>query len=500
MLQRIARRLRAGDDAGSTIVVVLVVMLVLTIGGLAVASVVTATTGMLVGARSTTQSRAAADAGISDAVASARRTGSFCSMSLTGTNPVYSVTSACAGGQVTFTATGTGGTGGTTTTQAVYTYASTPNTGGAAELVFFNSAGNSVYFTSHVMPQSASNLATILFPGGGLFQCKTTVPGNVITMGSIQGQSGCTINGSVYVGGASPASGYALYLNNSDQVLGSASVVGNTLVAGGSGGKIAGTLTVPSTASVGSGWGTTLKSPSSTSPYINGGAPGGIIWSPTLGQPVMAPWFDYTASSLATDWPGYQIVTLTASSSPYNCSNWKGKFTTFWTSFVTGLTQNTVVDGRGCPGGMDTAQGANATATLGVNLVFLANQYTLGNLSLAPKSGTTPSAWFVVPDTVADGKPTCPPADANGNYGITTNASISVTVNSEMYTPCSITDGNGGTWTGAMYAGNFVDGGNITIYTSKMALPGQWGTGPGGSAGGWPGSSSLGTIVSRRDI
>jgi hypothetical protein len=77
---------------------------------------------------------------------------------------------------------------------------------------------------------------------------------------------------------------------------------------------------------------------------------------------------------------------------------------------------------------------------------------------------------------------------------------MNVTVKSMMYTPCLIRIGAGGKWTGSMYSGHLQDGGGITIYTSSMALPGQWGTGPGGSGSSSGGAKTLGTLVSQRDV
>lgn len=508
----VSRLVPRSDDAdrGSTIVVVLVIMLVLSIGALALGAIVVNTTVGLDRSRDTAASRAAADAGIAAAVAQARRTGDFCSLDLrnrpdqpgyVAADPDYTVTSACADGKVTFSATGFGKTGGETDTQSVYSTIAAANLAGSAELVFFNSGSDSVYFTNHVMPAS-STLATILFPGGGLFECKTTVPGNVITKGSIQGQSGCTINGSVFAGGQNPVgnggSATALYLNNDDRVLGGAAVVGNVLIGNAPAG-IGGTLTVPSTATVTSRWGTTVKSPTTQDASVNGGKAGGIIWSTTLGAPVMDPWFEYQPK--AGDWPGYDTVTITPTSSPYNCGNINTYDTTFWSTLVTGLAKNTVIDTLACSAGIQTGSISSAgdKPRLGADMVLLAQSFTLGDFSLTPKAGTTPSAWFVVPDTSsADGRPTCP---ASGYHGIQTDASISITVKSMMYTPCTIRVGQGGTWTGAMYAGSLDDGGDITIYTASMALPGQWGAGAGGS--GTPSSATsmtLGGLLSQRDV
>jgi len=109
--------------------------------------------------------------------------------------------------------------------------------------------------------------------------------------------------------------------------------------------------------------------------------------------------------------------------------------------------------------------------------------------------------WFIVPDAVKDNKPTCPATDWSNawDYKIESDAYINVTVKAMMYTPCGIRIGSGGTWTGAMYAGDLQDGGDINIYTHLMAVPGQGGTGPGGS-GSVGTATQLGDLVSQRDV
>lgn len=492
---------RAGADDGSAMVSAFIIMTVLIIGALVLSVIVVNTSGILVGSRSTAQSRAAADAGITAAVAEAMVVPDVCAISLGPPEPDlrYSVEVECdpAAQRVTFTATGEGDAGAITTTRAEYEYTRSVTPEGVAELVFFNSGSDSVYFTNHVMPETAG-MATILFPGGGAFECKTTVPANLITKGSILGQSGCTINGSVYAGGANPVNGgNALYLNNGDRVLGSAMIVGDVLL-GGTPAQIAGRLTLPSTASLTANWRKVTGNPTSHA-QIYGGRAGGIDWSSTIGTPTMEPWFDYAYQP--ADWPGYDVVTLTDTSAPYNCTNWKGSATTFWNTYIARLTKHTVVDARACRGGMDTALGADSTATLGVNLVFLAHAYTLGNLKISAKPGTDPQAWFIVPDVVDDDQPTCPSTNSAKawDYQIETDASVNVTVKAMMYTPCKIRIGQGGVWSGSMYGGTLDDGGDIRIYTHPMALPGQWGFGPGGS-GSAPETTTLGRLVSQHDI
>lgn len=113
---------RRRDDDGSTLVSVLIVMLVLTIGGLALSSIVVNTTGMLAAGRDTTQSRAAADAGLSDVVARAQRGEDVCSTATysAATAPRFTVNVLCDTSSVIIRATGRGDDGGTTVTEATY--------------------------------------------------------------------------------------------------------------------------------------------------------------------------------------------------------------------------------------------------------------------------------------------------------------------------------------------------------------------------------------------
>ncbi|WP_292812707.1 hypothetical protein [Microbacterium sp.] len=484
-------RTARADDQGSALVSVVVIMLVLSLVAMTAAAVVTGTASSIVQTRGGVQAKAAADAGISAALAQARRTSDFCALSLTASTPSYSVTSTCTTDRVTFTSTGRGTDGGTTVTRAVYAYETAPSFGGAAELVFFNPAGESVYFTNHVMPKS-TGLTAVEFPAGGGFECKTVIPGDVRIKGSFQGQSGCTITGSLHAGGSNPFGAWSVYLNNSDVVQGSVTSGGSTAI-GGSISKVGGTLTLPQSAKLQIQWAdVTAAKPTSHAKVANGAA-NGIRWQPSVTAPTFDPWFDYAYK--AADWPGFDIVTITPMSAPYSCSTINGKTTTFWNTFVTGLAKNTVVDTTACTNGIDTAFGADAKAQLGVNLVLVANSFSFGKFTLTPKSGTDPQAWFVVPDAVADKQPTCVPGRT-----IETDAYIDIRVKAMAYTPCTLRVGNGGTWTGSMYAGTLDDGGSINIYAHSMALPGQWGAGPGGSGATGGGTTTLGALLSQRDI
>lgn len=476
-------------DEGSALVSVVVLMLVLTLFALTLAAVVTNTTRTMAGSRSHSQGRVSADAGLAAVLAAFKKNSATCpspTPSRTAT-PRYSTTCVESSGQVTFTSTGDPGLATAKKVEAVYVVNTSSTAGGAAELVFFNTGSDSVYFTNHVLPQS-STLSTILFPGGGTFECKTTVPGNIIMAGSFLGQSGCIVNGSVWAGGENPAQGkWALYLNNDDQVLGSATAVGKVAIGGGSS-KIGGTLTLPSSAELQIAWMNAGKPTSNA--RVSSGASGAISWPASVAKPTLAGWFEYTHSD--AQWVGYAPVKITASSTPYNCSNINDWSTTFWSSYVSGLTQDTVIDMTACSDGIKQVK--NGKATIGVNVALIGNRFILSDFALTPKAGKDPRAFIVVPDpNSSDNKPTC-----SGSRTIETNAAVNVTVKTMAYTPCTIRVGYGGVWTGAMYSGTLDDGGDIKIYTSPMGLPGQFNAVTGGPSGA--GTKSLGDLVSRRDV
>jgi len=483
---------RKRDDAGSALVSVVVLMLVLTVLALTLATVVTSTTRQMVSSKTSTQARASADAGLAAVLAAFKRNAATCPTTTPSstTVPKYSTTCVESSGQVKFTSTGDSSLATATKVEAVYAVNTSSTASGAAELVFFNTGSDSVYFTNHVMPQSAT-LANILFPGGGNFECKTTVPGNVIIAGSVQGQSGCTINGSVFAGGENPVSGtWAVYLNNDDQVKGSVTAAGSVAIGGGTS-KIAGTLTLPSSAKLQIAWSDAGKPTSNA--RVSSGAAGAISWPSTVAKPTLAGWFEYT--HVDSKWTGYTPVKITASSSPYNCSNINDWATTFWSSFVTGLTADTVIDMTACPNGVKQVQVGKAS--LGVNVAFIGNKFVLSDFALTPKSGKDPRAYIVVPDpNSSDNKPTC--SGSSAGRTIETNAAVNVTVKTMAYTPCTIRVGYGGTWNGAMYSGTLDDGGDITLYTTPMGLPGQFSASNGAPVGA--STKTLGDLVTRRDV
>lgn len=258
LVNRLLRSESERDEQGSALLSVLVIMLVLSIGGLALAAIVTNTTSMLVQNRTTVQSRAAADAGLADAIAQGRRAGGVCALGLTSTTaPRYTVSSSCSAGKVTITSTGYGEDGGTTVTNAVYSVTSAYQ-GLDGALV---SAAGSLNVSS-IDIQSASNEGDIILNTGN-FDCNNSmeVDGDLIVRnGSVHLSNACLIRGDLMASGNIQIDNNAVGVGGKVVTLGTfslttgATVTGDVFARGtatvSSGGKIDGGITAVGNVSI----------------------------------------------------------------------------------------------------------------------------------------------------------------------------------------------------------------------------------------------------------
>lgn len=504
------------DERGSTIVTVLVVMLTLTVLALSLGSLVIGTTQAAVNARGSIQAKAAADAGISAAVAAARRTGNPCSVSLDATGPpAYEVTAICASNRVTFTSTGTGADGGVNTVKAVYEYTSDPGTG--EDMVFYGDTT----FTHEVLTYPLdTDLLSIVIPTGN-FICQSVVPANIMLSGTFRSQGGCDVAGSVIAGGAVEMT------NTPDIVRGTLTasstspsrvdgkVLGNLFVGGPlnfawsgftypgtvqAGGavnltnvSIAGGLTMPYGSKLEKdGW-ITIPPTATTDARIAGG-----IARPTTVTPPPAPtfdaWFDYTFAQ--SDWPGYQLRTLSKTGTGANtCGYFNNSPGTGWKELAK-LTTPTIIDARAC-GTLSSQNGSKPDVKLRADLVFLAKSFDLGSMKIDAASGAEPKVWWIVEDTQANGSPTC----SGGAGNIVVNGTVmGPGMKTMAYTPCVVEVRGGASgiedeWTGSFYGGSFSYGGGLRFFGSPIALPGM----SSGGGGGEGASGSIGNLISKRD-
>lgn len=503
----VRHRDRAGDESGYTLIVVLILMLVLTIGGLALAAIVTNTTTFLAHSRGTTQSRAAADAGLAAAIATARGSSDICSISVPSstTAPIYSVGVACGGGQIIFTSTGRGADGSTTVTKATYSYTQTAAPGAGADMVFFSSTT----FTAQVLTNTLSDgLLSIVIPSGG-FTCMAPVPANIVMAGDFTTQGNCDVKGSVITGGV------VNMTNGPDTVEGNvaSSGTGSSTVQGTIGGdyKAAGAITfgwngktiggdVVANGNVSLGndtLGKSLTVPSAKTITPQSGTVRGSTVRPstvtTPQTPTFDSWFDYNYKS--SDWPGYTIQTLSSTGSGmWTCNGFNAYPASSWFALAS-LTAPTVIDARACSS-LSANSGMNPSVLIGKDLVFVAKSYDLTNLTFNAATGTHPHVWWIVPDTTADKSPTCSGGAGNVNINGTVMGPGMTTM---AYTPCVVDVHQNSQWTGAFYGGSFNYGGGLTFYGDPITVPGMASvTVPGAPSP--TASTTLGALVSQRDV
>lgn len=515
MLVKLNRRLRNRDDGGSALVSVLVIMLVLSIGGMALAAIVTNTTMTVVDSRSTAQSRAAADAGLADAVGGLRRGTLACGGvqrdirvdSAVPSSPSYSYRVVCGAGLATVTATGEAADG-MTTTQAVYRYTETPTSDG--DMVFFGT--DNVTFTHEVRTSAPGRLLKIVVPQAK-FVCQALIPGNITVGGDIDANGGCTIKGDVTSGGVVDmcCGSDTIEGNLSTSGTGSGTVRGTVLknlhangalTFGWEGKQVGGSLTTSGNVKLGNvRIGGTLTMPTGkTLDTQSGVVTGGVVRLASVAgptPPTLPPWFEYKYK--ASDFPGYNVVTLVNSGSgPGTCNYFNSSPGTGWTTSLPAYTTPTVIDARACTI-LSSQNGSLPNISLKTNFVFLAKQFDLGSMQMKAATGlaTKPKVWFITDDiTSTDLKPTC-----GSGYGPTLiNGTVTATsITAMAYTPCQIRVAGGASgisdkWNGAFYGGGWSYGGGLEFTADPIGVPGMSSTSSGSSTG------TLGSLVSQRDI
>ncbi|MCG7414317.1 polymer-forming cytoskeletal protein [Microbacterium aurum] len=243
----------ADGETGSAIVTVLIIMLVLTIAGLTLAAITVNTANSVVSSRSTAQSRAAADAGLTAALALAVRDGDICDDVPVESDPVngdlgdgstYSVTRDCASltGRVVFRSEGHASGGAVTTTEAVYDYNPVPLVVNEPALVTRAPLNLSALKIKAVDPDVPSTVWVIPDgTGAGDFTCNSggAIAGSVyLPAGTVLGVGGCEVTGDVYaekdvtIGSGTDIHGDLVSLNGKVQVSGGSTIDGGVYAKG----------------------------------------------------------------------------------------------------------------------------------------------------------------------------------------------------------------------------------------------------------------------------
>jgi len=262
-----------------------------------------------------------------------------------------------------------------------------------------------------------------------------TASGNVTTSGSISGN--VTAGGSVDLNGTvgGNVSAASLRMNPSGKISGNAWVQGATTFENS---NFLGIITKPTVSG-------TLTTKSRTGQATVGTStvvPAGPGPSPYAAPMTVGDWVDYNYTGQA-GWPGFTIKTLPAG----NCT---------WSMLSTARSQigtaKGVIDARACTNGnflngLSVSEQKNDLAYILPNSINV----DIGGVKI---EGSNYNLWFIQPDEVADGAPTCPPG------GKLTMSGVNVSFPHVMvYTPCTYSEagllGLLGvlTFTGQIYAG-----------------------------------------------
>ena len=514
MLVKLSVRQR--DDAGSSLVAVLIVMLVLTVGGLTLASIVVSTSGVVTDSRARAESRATADGGLAATVAALKRGELVCPTApatRTATGIEVSADPGALSYDYAISCTSTTATvrvnadvrGARTAVQADYAYSSSLGEGG--DMVFFGTSD--ITFNSNVIVTDPGRRVNVVVPQASV-KCNAKIPGNLTLRGNLDTQSGCNVSGNVAAGGTLTmccgsdtfqgdltlrGTGTSVIrgtINGSIQANGalsfgwehktvgqSVSTTGNVALGNV---RIQGKLTLPA--------GKTLTN--------NDGILVGGVDRPSVVPPVppltLPTWFEYRFAQ--SDWPGYSLVTLAASGTgPGTCAYFNANPGTGWTWLST-LAADTIVDARACTG-LNSENGSTPVVQLKKNLVLLAHKFDLGSLTVRASTSATskPSLVFLTEDrTPTDTNPTCA---SNQGTLIINGTVIEPSVRAMGYTPCTIDVGSKGTdqWTGTLYGGTWTPGGLFTFTADPIGLPGM-----GAEHGISIETKAVGVLLRQRDV
>ncbi len=484
-------------DEGSTLVAVLVIMMVMTIIGLTLVTVVTNTTGIVIDNRDSAESRSAADSGLADVSVMLQQGTIVCDPKATPPAPVasdpasdvtYGVTISCteaADGKrtVTLTSTGISEGGHTTITQATYgpglAGALTTMTGGQQLTSSKSQANGNVLVNegNFICSNKAGITETVVVRAGYAHLSNGCIVNtSLIAAGKVTLDTGAEVNGDVYAIGGAFAISHA-----STKVTGNVYVDGDVTLSDGhiSGSLIAtGNVTIESKATVDggvhAGGRITVSGKTSITPLRSAFAEGS---TPPI---VTAPW---QLAATAFEWVDVNYTPPAAGqSAPITACPPGNPVATIksWANFTTPQ----IIDWRLCTADINLFQ---TPITLKTDLTIYVNRTVYMNGVVVSSGDGAPHQFnLIMPDKVADGKPTgpCPTGvrlDVN-------NLQMSDQISGAVYSPCNI-DLGGAKWNGVVYGHQVSSFDGSTLTFKDVTLPNGNKLRP-----------PLGTIITMQDI
>lgn len=470
MFLRLQRRFAdAREDHGSAMVAVIGVLLVSLVVTAVISASVVQALGFSTATRANVQSQAAAEAGLAVAQASLLRGECTTGIYESDSDPVYYVeikytiggiesvgcpvegssrVTISAGGEAaspgvgqssgdqsaveaTYIATGSSVPA---SGAAIYAYSAT-GFGGSGSLVSLNGDEATVHIKNgSVNCDGASSVPdSFVVANGGL-----TATGSCNISGSVWASGKVTLTGALRVGGEVVAS--ALEMTGSSRVNGTAWITGHTEMA----------------------WSTVVGGHLTTKTFNGANPPGNApagrtviaAGPPEKPMPTVADWIDFPYDP--SMWPGFTEKVISG-----NCD-----FNMIQAAVNSLAGAPGLLDARGCTGDFKISD--YQTLTISGDLAIFNNRFNFNGSPKITGSGNH-HIWFITPDNVADGQPTCP---TGGKFIVGGTFNVSSNIPALAYTPCQAEIGSSIQWTGQVFAGQTKVSGAARIYFSPVGLPG----------------------------
>lgn len=368
--------------------------------------------------------------------------------------------------------------------EAIYPYTPTAPTYGVV------ASGAAVYAfaqTDSTVTNLTINKASTVQPSiqylSGNVSClpNTTINGDVVLgQGSIS--SDCTINGDLSASGTVNIQSGEITGN-----VNAAGVVGGTSVSLSKSAKIDGNVYAAGPVSIdGTVGGNLVAGPTVGTSYFGGGASvgGSVITAGTVSAPagVIKGTVSMNQSGIVTptmplvpEWVDYA----------YSFDGWKTDSGAPYTLFTLpdcnattlrntlnaaqGSSTPTIVDTRTCGGTTNVATTTiTGNLTLKSDMVILGNGFSLGSNNFESSNTSDRRLWIIIPDTLADSKPTCPVSStATMKQGVMVGSHVAAL----FYSPCLI-DVKNDVWRGQLYATSVKNSAAFTLNYLPIGLPG----------------------------
>lgn len=372
---------------------------------------------------------------------------------------------------------------------AIYSFAQTDPTINNLEVTQAGTARATIqYLSGSATCTSGSMIKGDLILGNGAISTNGCyIDGDLWASSTVSIQSG-EITGNVHASGV--LNGVSVSLSPS------AIVDGNVFAAGpvSSGGKIGGNVVAGPTGgtSVFSNKSSVGGSIISAGSVTNSGIVMGTIKTNQTGIvtpaiPLVPGWVDFGFS--ATDW-------VTVAGDPYALLTMNACDATTLAAALT-TVQNSlspiILDTRVC-GAVTNLGTSNSNFILKSDTVIVANGFNISWNNIQSSDTTDKRLWIMIPDTVVDGKPTCP---VNSSATISNHVEVGHNVAAMIYSPCAISN-HGDEWRGQIYGSSITSSASFELSYLPIGLPtvnlstGQF-LPP-------PGTGVLGARISIRDL